>query len=179
MGNGKSSLSCQATKATAGRTAEVGTKLAVPPSSWEGLPLSHRWRHPLTPQIHFVVVVTFCLRWAMGLFVTLRSWLASSLWQPSYLNFPACFFLLFARQPSCPALSTPRGWCSSLAAYECSPTTGSPTEAAEARLRQNFLSKPITSVVFFFLVPLSIWSSSLAYDTGTVAVIVCSALFRT
>lgn len=170
----ESSLSSQATKATAGRTAEVGTKLAVPPSSWEGWPLSHRWRHPLTPQIHFVVVVTFCLRWAMGLFVTLWPWLALSLWRPSYLNFPAYFFLLW----SC-TLHT-QGMEFKSCCIRVQPHNRQSHRGCRGQTPSEFSQQTLyLRGFFFFLVPLSIWSSSLAYDTGTVAVIVCSALFRT
>lgn len=150
--------------------------LAVPPSYWEGLSLSHRWRHPLTPQIHFVVIVTFCLRWAMGLFVTLRPWLASSLWRRSYFNFPAYFFVLFTRQPGWSCTLHTQGMEFKSCCIGVQPHNRLPHRGRGGQTQSGFSQR---THCLCFLVPLSIWSSYLAYDPGTVAVIICSALFRT
>lgn len=97
----------------------------------------------------------------MGLFVTLWPWLDGACGDcPTSTSLPISFHQAAQLHTQGMVFKS----C-------CSPTNGSPTEATEARLHQHFLSKPITSV---FSVPLGIWSSHLAYDTGTVAVMICS-----
>lgn len=88
----------------------------------------------------------------------------SSLWWLSYLNFPAYFFL-----PGSPA-PHPGDGVQVLLHTSAAPQLAVPQKPRRPDSISIFSANPLPP---FFGSP-QIWSSYLAYDTGTVAVIICS-----